>query len=132
MDSKKAQAFYLTSSLLLLISPYVLLKLASFFQDLSSHTFRTMPWMGFLFTVSLVLPVIMVLHIYSYQRIRHAHKKLIELCLSASFVIAATLSFFSVIFILSIFDHFTLVCCFFFSFTLLTAFLFGNRPDKIA
>lgn len=113
----------------LLISPYVVPILARYFQDVSRHTFRITPWLGFLFITALLLPVLLVSHVYFFHRLELNRKKLIELCLSTIFAIAAPLVFFSVIHIPSIADRFPIVCCFLLAFTLLTALLFDKKTE---
>ena len=132
MSKKTDAALYAISALLLLACPYAVPKVGRYFRDISSRTFRIMPWLDFLFAASLLLPVLLVAHIYFYQRLELPRKKVIELCLCALFALAAPLTFFGVIFIPGVFDVFAFVCCFLFVFTLLTALLFGKKQEVSA
>ena len=129
---KKYSALYAISSLLLLAYPYVLPTLYRYFDDIARHTFRMTPLWIFMYAAAFLLPALLVPHVYFFHRLPLARKKLIELGLSAVFIVAAALVFFNVIFIRRILDRFPIVCCFLFVFTLLTALLFGNRHDGTA
>ncbi len=129
---KKYFAPYAVSSLLLLVCPYVVPTLYRYIDDITSHTFRIIPMLIFMYAAAFLLPALLVPHVYFFHRLPLARKKLIELGLSAIFIVAAALVFFNVIFIRRILDTFPMVCCFLFVFTLLTALLFGNRQDKDA
>ena len=129
---KKYSAPYAITSLLLLACPYAVPMLYRYFRGIAEHTFRMTPWWIFMFAAAFLLPALLVPHVYSFHRLQLPRKQLIELGLSAVFIVAAALVFFNVIFLRRILDRFPIVCCFLFVFTLLTALLFGNDQDGIA
>lgn len=132
MSRKSYVTLYTISSLLLLACPYILPTLYRYIDDITSHTFRIIPMLIFMYAAAFVLPALLVPHVYFFLRLPLARKRLIELGLSAIFIVAAVLVFFNVIFIRRIYDMFPIVCCFLFVFTLLTALLFGSRQDNAA
>ena len=129
---KKYLAPYAISSLLLLACPYVVPTLYRYIHDITSHTFRIIPMLIFMYAAAFLLPALLVPHVYFFHRLPLARKRLIELGLSGIFIVAAALVYFNVIVLRRIWDQFFMVCCFLFVFTLLTALLFGNRHDGTA
>ena len=127
MRKKTAAILYATSSLLLLACPYVLPTLYRYVDYIASRTFRIIPKLIFMYAAALLLPLLLVLHVYFFHRLELPRKSLVELCLCAVFGLAAPLVFFGVVFIPGVFDRFPMICCFLFVFTLLTALLFGKK-----
>lgn len=129
MRKKTSAAPYALSSLLLLACPYVLPTLYRYVDDIASRTFRIIPMLIFTYAASLLLPALLMAHVYFFHRQELPRKRLIELCLCAVFGLAAPLVFFGVVHIPGVFDRFPMICCFLFAFTLLTALLFGKKTE---
>ena len=129
MNRKTSVTLYSISSLLLLACPYVLPTLYRYVDDIASRTFRIIPMLIFTYAASLLLPALLMAHVYFFHRQELPRKRLIELCLCAVFGLAAPLVYFSVIRLPRIWDLFSMLCCFLFVFTLLTALLFGKRTE---
>ncbi|MBQ1342574.1 MAG: hypothetical protein IIY40_00265 [Firmicutes bacterium] len=129
MRKKTSAAPYALSSLLLLACPYVLPTLYRYVDDIASRTFRIIPMLIFTYAASLLLPALLMAHVYFFHRLELPRKRLIELCLCAVFGLAAPLVYFSVIRLPRIWDLFSMLCCFLFVFTLLTALLFGKKAE---
>ena len=129
MRKKTSAAPYALSSLLLLACPYVLPTLYRYVDDIASRTFRIIPMLIFTYAASLLLPALLMAHVYFFHRQELPRKRLIELCLCAVFSLAAPLVYFSVIRLPRIWDLFSMLCCFLFVFTLLTALLFGKKAE---
>ena len=85
MRKKTAVILYATSSLLLLACPYVLPTLYRYVDDIASHTFRIIPMLIFMYAASLLLPALLMAHVYFFHRLELPRKRLIELCLCAVF-----------------------------------------------
>lgn len=129
MRKKTAAALYALTSLLLLACPYVLPTLYRYVDYIASRTFRIIPKLIFMYAAALLLPALLALHVYFFQRLELPRKSLVELGLCAVFGLAAPLVFFGVVYIPGVFDRFPMICCFLFVFTLLTALLFGKRTE---
>ena len=129
MRKKTAAALYALTSLLLLACPYVLPTLYRSVDYIASRTFRIIPKLIFMYAAALLLPLLLVLHVYFFHRLELPRKRLIELCLCAVFGLAAPLIYFFMTHFPRIWDLSDMVCCFLFVFTLLTALLFGKRTE---
>ena len=129
MRKKTAAALYALTSLLLLACPYVLPTLYRYVDYIASRTFRIIPKLIFMYAAALLLPLLLVLHVYFFHRLELPRKRLIELCLCAVFGLAAPLIYFFMTHFPRIWDLSDMVCCFLFVFTLLTALLFGKRTE---
>lgn len=132
MDNRIATTLYSISFLLLLACPYSVPKVAHYFHGISSRTFQLMPRIGFDVVAALLLGALLVAHIYFYHRLELRRKKLIELCLSILFAVAAVLVYFNVLIIRNAYFEFPVASLFLFAVTLLTALLFGKRPKEAA
>ena len=132
MSRKSYVTLYTISSLLLLACPYVLPTLHRYIHDITSHTFRIIPMLIFMYAAAFLLPALLASHVYFFHRLELPRKRLIELCLCAVFGLAAPLIYFFMTHFPRIWDLSDMVCCFLFVFTLLTALLFGNDQDGIA
>lgn len=129
MRKKTAAALYALTSLLLLACPYVLPTLYRYVDYIASRMFRIIPKLIFMYAAALLLPLLLVLHVYFFHRLELPRKRLIELCLCAVFGLAAPLIYFFMTHFPRIWDLSDMVCCFLFVFTLLTALLFGKRTE---
>ena len=129
MRKKTAVILYATSSLLLLACPYAVPTLYRYVDYIASRMFRIIPKLIFMYAAALLLPLLLVLHVYFFHRLQLPRKRLMELGLCAVFGLAAPLIYFYVIHFPRIWNLSSMVCCFLFVFTLLTALLFGKKAE---
>ncbi|MBR0375153.1 MAG: hypothetical protein IJH59_01205 [Firmicutes bacterium] len=129
MRKKTAAILYATSSLLLLACPYAVPTLYRYVDYIASRMFRIIPKLIFMYAAALLLPLLLVLHVYFFHRLELPRKRLMELGLCAVFGLAAPLIYFYVIHFPHIWTLSSMVCCFLFVFTLLTALLFGKKAE---
>lgn len=127
MSKKPALLGYSLTSLLLLAGPYVLPTTYRYFYEIRMRTFVMMPWLCFVFAAAGLLPALLLAHARFFQRLSCSRKRLVELGLSALFLLVLALVYFWVLPVGAIRFGVMLSCCFLLSFTLLTAWLFGKE-----